>query len=416
MVLNLFVSKDLSCIPVIYNFPVIKTIDDVLPHIKGREEFLVSDKGDYIVINYTHRTADTFPPIGGPNDYANAVLRECRGIAFYPNGIIMSRPFHKFFNLGENSEVSKENVTRELNYTTPILLEKLDGSMIRPMFIGEHIRLGTKMGITDTSDLAEVWMADKTNYYDLIASCCENNATPIFEWCSRKSKIVLDYPKDRLVLTAVRFLQNGSYLSHPDLVEFAKIWEVDYVYSPQADLRDIGAFSDWVSRQDNIEGFVIKMDTNEAAGHMFKDKCDWYLGLHKTKSALSEEKNVLELILNETVDDLLPLLDANDKAKVLAFQHQVHKEIKSLAEPLDKIIQNYKNKGMTAKEFAINHVPAAAKTGMPSGILFDVFHGKRTAREAIVDFCLKNCNNRKGVENVRKLLGDHVRYEEINKE
>jgi hypothetical protein len=38
-----------------YDFPEIKTIQDVLPHIEGRDEFRVMDKDWYTVINYMVR-------------------------------------------------------------------------------------------------------------------------------------------------------------------------------------------------------------------------------------------------------------------------------------------------------------------------------------------------------------------------
>jgi RNA ligase len=43
-----------------YDFPQIKTIDDVLPHISGREEFLVMEKEGYTVIKYAVAFEDTF--------------------------------------------------------------------------------------------------------------------------------------------------------------------------------------------------------------------------------------------------------------------------------------------------------------------------------------------------------------------
>ena len=47
-----------------YKFPEIRTINDVLPHIAGRDEFIVADKGDYTVINYMVSMADTFDMTG----------------------------------------------------------------------------------------------------------------------------------------------------------------------------------------------------------------------------------------------------------------------------------------------------------------------------------------------------------------
>ena len=80
-----------------YEFSTIRTIDDVLPHIEGREEFIVAEREGYKVINYVVAMADTFD-MTGPSDLGGAIRRECRGLKFAPNGEIAARPFFKFFN------------------------------------------------------------------------------------------------------------------------------------------------------------------------------------------------------------------------------------------------------------------------------------------------------------------------------
>jgi hypothetical protein len=53
------------------------------------------------------------------------IAAECRGIVFSPEGKILSRRYHKFFNLEEKGYLSK------IDFSQPhIILEKLDGSMV----------------------------------------------------------------------------------------------------------------------------------------------------------------------------------------------------------------------------------------------------------------------------------------------
>ncbi len=91
-----------------YNFPMIRHISDVLPHIEGREEFIVAEREGYTVVNYVVAMADTFNmyPAGydgslSTYDLGGAMRRECRGLIFGDDGHLMSRPFHKFFNINE---------------------------------------------------------------------------------------------------------------------------------------------------------------------------------------------------------------------------------------------------------------------------------------------------------------------------
>jgi RNA ligase len=201
-----------------YKFPEIRTIDDVLPHIKGRDEFVVAERDYGIIVNYAVSMEDTFPPVhvaGGSakmraeRALTNAMRRECRGLKFYPNGSIAARPFHKWFNVGEREETLPRNI--DLNQPH-IIFEKLDGSMIHPMLVNGYIRWMTKMGITEVSMQAETFVAKHKKYSDFAAWCIENNLTPCFEWCSLKQQIVIAYPEDKLVLLAVRHNITGEYL------------------------------------------------------------------------------------------------------------------------------------------------------------------------------------------------------------
>ena len=58
-----------------YKFPQIRTIDDVLPHIKDRPEFIVAEREFGTVINYMVSMADTFD-MTGPDDLGGAIRRE----------------------------------------------------------------------------------------------------------------------------------------------------------------------------------------------------------------------------------------------------------------------------------------------------------------------------------------------------
>ena len=108
-----------------YEFPEIRTIDDVLPHIEGRSEFIVAEREFGTVINYVVSMATTFD-MTGPDDLGGAIRRECRGIKFGLDGHIIARPFHKFFNVGEREETLPNNLDFSADHT---VFTKLDGSM-----------------------------------------------------------------------------------------------------------------------------------------------------------------------------------------------------------------------------------------------------------------------------------------------
>ena len=192
-----------------YNFPIIHSVDDILPAIKNRPEFIVVDKDDYIVCNYAVSEENTFKL--DENDYHNGLIRrECRGIKFYPNGEIMARPFHKFFNVNEKDETQADIIDLSRKH---VISEKIDGSMVHPVVMKSgNIRWATKMGITDVSMQAEVFIAEHPNYMEFARVCISQGLTPIFEWISPDNQIVIHYNIQNLILLAVRDNITGQYL------------------------------------------------------------------------------------------------------------------------------------------------------------------------------------------------------------
>lgn len=178
-------------------FPLITNIRQARAAIENRPEFSETDKGDYIVFNYHVSHEDSFD---------DPIRRELRGLIFSPSGDVISRPFHKFFNLNEKEE------TRNVDWSAPHhVLNKLDGSMIRFLKLGNTIRAATKMGLTDISAQVDEFVKTRPNYLLFVEECISLDYTAIFEWCSNKNRIVIEYPEDKLVLLAIRNNYTGEY-------------------------------------------------------------------------------------------------------------------------------------------------------------------------------------------------------------
>jgi RNA ligase len=64
-----------------------------------------------------------------------------------------------------------------------------------------------------------------------------------------------------------------------------------------------------------VEGFIADFE-----GHKVKVKADHYVMIHKTKDLIRADRNIADIIVNEQLDDVLPLLDAADLAIVRAYE------------------------------------------------------------------------------------------------
>lgn len=297
-----------------YVFPEIVELEPVRSIVLDADGFTIIRKSDHIVVCYTYNSPEVFPEVVSWRD---AVRRECRGLTFDLDGRLISRPFHKFFNLGERAETMPEMVDLSQPH---MILEKLDGSMIRAIPIADGYRLGTKTGVSLLSPQPEAFVATRPAYDAYIRAQLARDRTPIFEWCSRKQRIVLDYAEDRLVLTAVRQNRTGRYVSLKELraeiddePRFAGI-EVVHTYPGTAD--SMAALVAETRGIEGREGWVIRFDD----GHMVKLKADWYVTRHRALEGLSREKVVIATLLAGAADDVKPLLAPEPRARLEAFE------------------------------------------------------------------------------------------------
>lgn len=380
-----------------YDFPEINHIDDVIPHIEDRPEFKVMDKGWYTVINYMVAFEDTFSLIRERSHYNMKIRRECRGLIFdNETGNLVSRPYHKFFNVGERDETQIDKLDLSAAH---VVLEKLDGSMIRPIPTPEGFRLGTKAGITDVAMNAEVFIGDKPHYGTFIKKCIQKGTTPIFEWCSRKNRIVVDYPKDNLILTGIRYNDTGKYVQYKTMNTYATAWNIPVVKAIAGDETDLTKIVDHIRKWDDDEGVVIRFDD----GHMVKIKADDYVLRHKSKEQINQEKNVLQVILDDSVDDVVPLLTPDDATRLKAFQNAFWLAVDDLASEMADMYNAGCLMYPDRKDFATQFVQTKILP-IHAPIMYAMKGGKGS-RQTIVDMISKSLTTQTKIDQNRWLFG-----------
>jgi RNA ligase len=382
-----------------YEFPEIRSLDDVLPHIEGAKEFIHAVKDGYSVVNYAVSTPETF---GDPQTLTGRIRRECRGLIFSENGEILARRFHKFFNVNER----EETLFSAIDFDQPhAVMIKYDGSMISPIAVRGHIRWASKMGITDTSMQAEAFVARNPVYNDFAAIMMAHGYTPIFEWMSPDNRIVIDYSEESLVLLAVRETVSGKYVPMARLVH----WGNKIPLGAALDGNFGMEYMESIRLREDIEGVVIRFST----GHMVKVKADDYVLRHKSKDMITREKSVLQLIFNDQVDDVLPMLTSEDAEKIRDFERKVLGGISNRAEWIATEFSDLKKAFPTKKEFAIA-TSNKEVNGQIRAIMFGMYDGRGSAEELLLDLIRKNLSSLDKIEGVRILWGNFRWMEKEN--
>ncbi len=384
-----------------YQFQSASHIDDYLKAIAGSDEFIVKtdNKNGLLVINYLFTTPITFPDPAGLEGEAHrlAVLRrDCRGLKFdLETGDVVAKPYHKFFNVNQVAETQ----VGVIDWSRPhVILEKLDGSMITPFWHKDGaFQWHTKMGPTDVATPIHERLQHLPTYVRLCEAMKEDGCTPIFEWCSRVQRIVIDYPRDQFVLTAVRHNTTGHYMAYPALVELAQRFRVPLVLALPGTVQNAQSFLDETAEIENAEGFVVRFDD----GHMCKIKGAWYCRIHNTKEILVFEKNVWNLILNDSVDDAMAFMDDRDKPLVedfaAEFEKRVRRRANDLADRVTQARQTVENK----KQFALEVAPTYPKR--ERSLMFSIWDGGNPV-DVVKEFLAKNVGTQRAVDEVRDFI------------
>lgn len=390
-----------------YEFPSIHYWHTVAKYFEGNDNFVIVDKGDYFVVNYVLMGEETFPVVEGEDYHRASVLREGRGLIFCSKtGELLSRPFHKFFNVGERADTAVLDLSKK-----HWILSKLDGSMVRPFMLNGNIRWATKSGITDVSMQAEEFVAKNPHYHDFAEQWLKMEYTPIFEWCSRKQRIVIDYPEDQLVLLAVRDNFTGQYL-HDALNDAQNIWGIPTIQAIDLSGMNQEQIVQTVRVMEDSEGVVIRFED----GHMVKIKADSYVRMHKAKSYLENERDVIRLILEEQIDDVLPLLTEEDKNRVKKLQDQILHDILIFQTAIAAVRSSIKTLELSRKDFALK---SESMDPLLRAAVFKFFNDLGESMEYInytKDLILKHLGSKQSYEKIKRSVLKTVDYRYGEKE
>ncbi len=356
----------------------IKTLDDVLPHISYDDGIVVSERNGYTVVDYVFVT---------PNTFANPVAQQCRGLKFGADERLIARPFHKFFNIGEKEQ------PHDIDWTRPhVIMDKLDGSMVHPVILNDELVFMTRMGITDQAKAALSVASDAVKRLcdDVMAA----GQTPMFEFTGPDNRIVVDYADTGLTLLAVRDIISGAYMGHADLAALAIRYGVPVV-DTFGQVTHADAFIATGRAAAGVEGYVVAFED----GHRLKLKADGYVLRHKALAGVAYEKNVLAWIVEDALDDVLPLLHGDVADRVQIYQARLTVAINARVAELTGFAATFEDADRRTYAMAVKD--KIDRRLQP--VAFAIADG-RDAREAILKLLKRSTGSENRVHEIRDLF------------
>lgn len=273
--------------------------------------------------------------IGDRDLWEKPLACECRGIVFNSTGDCIARPFHKFFNIGENEQTQLHHIQdREFE-----ILEKRDGSLLIPVMVGSAIAWKTKKSFYSEVAVEAV----KNVPYEverLSHVAIANGYTPIFEYTSPFNRIVLDYGNEpQFVLLAMRNIKTGEYLDYDNMETYAKAFKVGLITNYNTTLQ--GCLNQ-ASILENFEGWCLR---DPVTGFYCKLKCGWYLRNHRAQTEL-RERDVADMVIDETIDDIKSALalDGFDITPIEEIERKVSNELAETAYSVFNIVNSIEDK------------------------------------------------------------------------
>lgn len=209
----------------------------------------------------------------------------CRGLIVDAAGMIVARPFPKFFNL---SEMPADWKVPEEPFTVH---RKEDGSLGILYRGGDAWAVATRGSFTSEQALHATQVLQK-RYAHLP---WEDDKTYLFEIIYPENRIILDYgAMDDLILLAVLDTATGKDCPLPK-------WIPNHVFA-RADILNVATLAAWSKTAvENEEGFVVRFES----GLRLKIKYDEYVRLHRLVTGVTA-RSIWELLAaGNSVDDLL---------------------------------------------------------------------------------------------------------------
>jgi RNA ligase len=316
-------------------------LEQALKEIEGNRLFKSIRNGELVKLSYRYNS---------PKLFDTPVKRELRGITFNAKtGKVVSRPYHKFFNLNEHPESERERLLgREF-----VFREKLDGTMLHPLLVDGEVKLLTQKDFSNPQiEKGEELLRKSPKLLKATRELLEKGYTPIFELISPQFQLVIPYDREELLLTEVRENETGRYVLEEREEELKEMG----FKLPRKEVGRLDELERKVQEAEGIEGFVLKEPAHKEPFPLFvKVKSPWYHKAHYSFTCLHNlpSHKLFNLFLIGKSDELFSNLTNRELKErrerellklVELFTFTLEEIEKSRALPLEKGVERIKKR------------------------------------------------------------------------
>lgn len=287
---------------------------------------------DVSVFNYRLATYD---------DFRSENAFEMRGLTFVFNAdsTVYKRflGLHKFFNVNE-TEITQAHEIKD--YEVINVSNKLDGSLISFIELpNREIIAKTKNAFdADQAIRAMKMFNDDEVLKGFIREQLDKGHCVFFEYTSPLNRIIIKYSVSSLSLIKIRDGLTGEYLFGESVPEGLKMAE-----NETFGFTSLDGLMKTYETLENKEGSVITFRKPDGEQLLVKVKTADYFAKHHIMTEFIYQENVIvEMILNETIDDMLSLIeDAETRERINGLIKITQKKFREEVERAQKFVNIY---------------------------------------------------------------------------
>ena len=269
--------------------------------------------------------------------------KAARGLVTTDTGVVVTRPFPKFFNLHEVEETLYQNLPQNLRFE---ITPKLDGSLLCLSTYKKKPLITTKGSFSNIYiDKASAFL-DLDSIYDCLSEnvtiCCE---IVIPEKDDTMRRVVNQEP-------GVYFLAAFDNISGTEMQDVRKYIQnfEDFGFKfPQIESKDLDYVLDEGQKEAGHEGWVIRYDN----GLRVKVKTWWYLSIFRFINQVNDE-GIKEFILgNPDSDDWLMNIPEELQEEVKDLVKNIEKRYDIEYQMISELFKETIKESPNRKEFAL---------------------------------------------------------------
>ncbi len=238
-------------------------------------------------------------------------------------GNVLSSGFPKFFNYGEKPDCYPK--PEEFNDWK--LEDKIDGSLLIADYVNEQFSMRTRGTVSYTLQENARDFELLPERYPKVKEFLKDNQhlTLLFEIVTPNNVIVVRPQQIEFYLIGAINKNGMCVVSSSDLID---IWrKIGQMPVPQSynflDTNDLSKIAETIKHWKGKEGIVISYNNGQ---NRIKLKSDWYLFLHRVKSQLNSENNLIEYY----VESGMPSYDVFSKKIETEFDFEIVRQLDPL--------------------------------------------------------------------------------------